>query len=134
MVIHFRVKPGDLSDGPPIHGHTGLEIAWTIVPFVLVTAVAIVSAVVLSKNSDAGPNPVKVTVIGQQFAWTFKYPNGKTYPILRLAGRPDRPADDRVARRSPLVLGAADVPEAGRRSGPPDRARRSRRRGSARSL
>jgi cytochrome c oxidase subunit 2 len=84
VVLHFRVKPGDLSDGPPIHGHTGLEIAWTIVPFILVTAVAIVSAVVLSKNSDAGPNPVKVTVIGQQFAWTFKYPNGQTYPILRL--------------------------------------------------
>jgi cytochrome c oxidase subunit 2 len=83
-LIHFRVKPGDLSDGPPIHGHTGLEIAWTIVPFVLVTAVAVVSAVVLSKNSDAGPNPVKVTVIGQQFEWSFKYPNGQTYPILRL--------------------------------------------------
>jgi cytochrome c oxidase subunit 2 len=84
VVLHFRVKPGDLSDGPPIHGHTGLEIAWTIVPFVLVTAVAVVSAVVLSKNSDAGPNPVKIEVIGQQFAWTFKYPNGQTYPILRM--------------------------------------------------
>ena len=83
-LIHFRVKPGDLSDGPPIHGHTGLEIAWTIVPFILVTAVAIVSAVVLSENSNAGTNPVQVTVIGQQFAWTFKYPNGQTYPILRL--------------------------------------------------
>jgi cytochrome c oxidase subunit 2 len=83
-IIHFRVKPGDLSDGPPIHGHTGLEIAWTIVPFILVTAVAVVSAIVLSENSDAGTNPVKVTVIGQQFAWTFKYPNGQTYPILRL--------------------------------------------------
>jgi cytochrome c oxidase subunit II len=83
-LIHFRVKPGDLSDGPPIHGHTGLEIAWTIVPFVLVTAIAVVSAVVLSENSDAGPNPVKVTVIGQQFEWSFKYPNGQTYPILRL--------------------------------------------------
>ena len=28
----FRVKEGDLSDGPPIHGHSGLEIAWTVVP------------------------------------------------------------------------------------------------------
>src|SRR3954452_12449983 len=25
----FRVEPGDLSDGPPIHGHTMLEILWT---------------------------------------------------------------------------------------------------------
>ncbi|TML67609.1 MAG: hypothetical protein E6G13_11575 [Actinobacteria bacterium] len=27
--VHFRVKEGDLDDGPPVHGHTGLEIAWT---------------------------------------------------------------------------------------------------------
>ena len=80
----FRVKPGDLSDGPPIHGHTGIEIAWTAIPFLLVTAIAVVSAVILSKNSRAGTDPLKITVIGQQFAWTFVYPNGQTYPELRL--------------------------------------------------
>ena len=98
-LIHFRVKPGDLSDGPPIHGHTGLEIVWTAIPFLLVTALAAVSAVVLSKNSDAGPNPVKVTAIAQQFAWQFQYPNGKTYPILRLP----------VGEKVQLTLKAKDV-------------------------
>ena len=28
-VIKFRAGPDDDSDGPPIHGHTGLEIVWT---------------------------------------------------------------------------------------------------------
>ena len=50
----FRAAPEDDSDGPPIHGHTGLEIAWTALPVVLVTAIAIVSAVVLAQNSTRG--------------------------------------------------------------------------------
>src|SRR5271169_3386018 len=32
----FRAKPGDESDGEPIHGNTRLEIIWTIVPTVIV--------------------------------------------------------------------------------------------------
>src|ERR1044071_9389172 len=42
-VLHFRVREDDFEDGPPIHGHTGLEITWKAIPFVLVTALAIVS-------------------------------------------------------------------------------------------
>ena len=49
-IIHFRARPDDDEDGPPTHGHTGLEIVWTAVPAALVTAISIVSAVVLAKN------------------------------------------------------------------------------------
>src|SRR5689334_22287963 len=45
-VMRFRRRPDDDTDGPPIHGHTGLEIAWTAIPTALVTAIAIVSAIV----------------------------------------------------------------------------------------
>jgi cytochrome c oxidase subunit II len=83
-LLKFRVKEGDLSDGPPVHGHTTLEIVWTAVPFVLVTAISIVSAIVLAKDSHAGSNPLVVKVVGQQFAWQFTYPNGKTFGDLRL--------------------------------------------------
>ena len=95
----FRVKEGDLSDGPPIHGHTGLEIAWTVMPFLLVTAVAVVSAIVLHDNTQAATNQLKVTATGVQFAWTFTYPNGQTYPVLRL------PIDRQVV----LTLKSKDV-------------------------
>jgi cytochrome c oxidase subunit 2 len=73
-VLKFRVQPEDESDGPPIHGHTGVEIVWTAIPAVLVTAISIVSAVVLAKNDDAGPNPIRIAVTAQQFAWKFEYP------------------------------------------------------------
>ena len=62
-LINFRVKdPNDWSDGPPIHGHTTLEVVWTIIPTILVTAICIVSAVVLAQNSNAGNDPLKVNV------------------------------------------------------------------------
>ena len=83
-VMHFRARPDDDSDGPPTHGHTTLEIVWTAIPAALVTAISIVSAVVLAQNSHAGSNPVVVKVVAQQFAWQFTYPNGKTYGSLTL--------------------------------------------------
>ncbi len=73
-VWKFRRPPDDDSDGPPVHGHTGLEIAWTAIPFLLVTAIAIVSAIVLAKDDAAGANPLKVNVVAQQFKWSFYYP------------------------------------------------------------
>jgi len=83
-VIHFRARPDDDSDGPPTHGHTTLEIVWTAIPAVLVTAISIVSAVVLAQNGRAGADPLIVKVTAQQFAWEFTYPNGKTYGSLTL--------------------------------------------------
>jgi cytochrome c oxidase subunit 2 len=72
-VWKWRVPLDDDMDGPPIHGHTGLEIAWTAVPAILVIALGIVSAVVLSQNGEAGNRPLEVKAIGQQFAWKFEY-------------------------------------------------------------
>ena len=83
-VWKFRAGPDDDSDGPPVHGHTGIEIAWTAVPAVLVTAISIVSAIVLAQNGDAGSNPLVIKVTAQQFAWSFTYPDGKTYGSLTI--------------------------------------------------
>jgi cytochrome c oxidase subunit 2 len=73
----FRAAPDDETDGPPIHGHSGLEVVWTAIPAVLVVAIGIVSAVVLSRNADAGPNPLVVKVYAQQFAWYYEYPDAE---------------------------------------------------------
>jgi cytochrome c oxidase subunit 2 len=99
----FRVAQDDDSDGPPVHGHTGLEIGWTAIPFALVTSMAIVSAIVLARNDSTGKDPLHVCVTAQQFAWTFNYPKpneactlenfgktGVTSSVLRLPV--DRPA------------------------------------------
>jgi cytochrome c oxidase subunit 2 len=74
-ILKFRRRPDDDTDGPPIHGHTGLEIFWTAIPTALVTAIAVVSAVVLAKDDAAGANPLRVDVVAQQFAWSYYYPS-----------------------------------------------------------
>jgi len=85
-VIKFRAAPDDDSDGPPIHGHTGLEIVWTLIPTVLVVAIGVVSAIVLSRDDAVGKNVLHVNVTAQQFAWSFQYPDAKnlTTGTLRL--------------------------------------------------
>jgi cytochrome c oxidase subunit 2 len=82
----FRVRPDDDSDGPPVHGHTGLEIAWTAVPTILVIAIATVSAIVLAKDDAQGANPLRIEVTAQQFFWTYRYPGygDKESSVLRL--------------------------------------------------
>ncbi len=83
-LLKFRVKPDDDTDGPPTHGHTGLEIVWTAIPAILVTAISVVSAVVLAQNGKAGQKPNEIKVTARQFAWTFEYPNGVVSNILRV--------------------------------------------------
>jgi cytochrome c oxidase subunit II len=85
-ILNFRAKPDDDTDGPPIHGHTGLEIIWTIIPTILVTAIGIVSAIVLAKNDAQGKDVFRVNVTAQQFAWSFSYPEAHnlTSGTLRL--------------------------------------------------
>ena len=95
----FRARPDDDSDGPPIHGHTGLEIFWTAIPAVLVTAISIVSAVVLAQNSNAGSDPVRISVLARQFAWEFTYPNGKSYGFLEVP----------LGRKTQLDITSTDV-------------------------
>jgi len=98
--LKFRVRPDDDTDGPPIHGHTGLEIAWTAVPFVLVVALGVTSAVVLAQNDKArGSNANEIKVTAQQFAWTFEHPNGVKSGTLRI------PVDQSTV----LTLHARDV-------------------------
>jgi len=83
-VVRFRARPDDDSDGAPIHGNTGLEIAWTAFPAVLVTAVAVVSAVALAQNENLPKKHLQVNVLAQQFAWSFSYPKYKGLTVSAL--------------------------------------------------
>ena len=106
-VFRFRADPDDDSDGPPIHGNTKLEIAWTIIPTILVTAIGITSAIVLSRDDALAKNALRVDVVAQQFTWTFKYPSGLTSATLMLPnGR-----ETQLRFRSLDVIHAFFVPE-----------------------
>jgi cytochrome c oxidase subunit 2 len=98
-LIKFRAKPDDDSDGPPIHGHTGIEIVWTVIPTVLVVIIAVASAIVLARNDRVAADSLRVKVVAQQFAWRFEYPGEIPSEMLVL------PVDQDVV----LELHAIDV-------------------------
>jgi cytochrome c oxidase subunit II len=75
-VWKFRAPPDDDSDGPPIHGHTGIEIVWTAIPAALVVIIAVASAIVLAQNDRVADDSLRIKVTAQQFAWRFEYPGG----------------------------------------------------------
>jgi cytochrome c oxidase subunit II len=70
----FRMRPGEeLKDGPPIHGHTRLEVIWTAIPAILLVGLCTYAYVVLTDIEKAEANSMQVRVVGEQFTWTFFY-------------------------------------------------------------
>jgi cytochrome c oxidase subunit 2 len=75
-VWKFRMRPGEeLTDGPPIHGNTRLEIVWTAIPAILLVGLCTYSYIVLHDiEKAAAGEQMNVRVVGEQFTWTFFYP------------------------------------------------------------
>jgi cytochrome c oxidase subunit II len=70
----FKAKPGDESDGEPIHGNTRLEVAWTLIPTIIVLFGAGYSWKVLNDIERPAKDAMTVDVFSQQYAWSFGYP------------------------------------------------------------
>jgi cytochrome c oxidase subunit II len=76
----FKAKPGDESDGEPIHGNTRLEVAWTLIPTIIVLFGAAYSWAVLNDIEEPTKDALTVDVFSQQYAWSFGYPGkGNAY-------------------------------------------------------
>jgi cytochrome c oxidase subunit II len=66
-------------EGPQIHGSTRLEIAWTVVPILILLIVlgfTFYKLPGISLEAAAGEQPLEVVVEGRQFYWQYQYPNG----------------------------------------------------------
>lgn len=107
-VMRFRAKPGDMRDGPPIHGNTRLEVIWVTIPFLMVTGLAIYGWIVLDDIEAKQPNELVVKVTGQQFTWTFEYPDEKVNSTTLVLPK-DQPVDFRVKTND--VIHSFWVPE-----------------------
>lgn len=77
VVIRFRERSTDDGREPPqIYGSNQVEMAWTVVPVLIVVVLFLTTARVIFGIQDA-PKPksaLDVTVIGHQFWWEFRYP------------------------------------------------------------
>ena len=76
-VVKFRGRAMDAGREPAqVYGSTQIELAWTIIPILIVVVLFLATARVIHAIQDA-PEPagaVDVTVIGHQYWWEFRYP------------------------------------------------------------
>jgi cytochrome c oxidase subunit II len=65
-------------EGDQVHGHTRLELIWTVIPVGILAVIAAFVFYELPGISDApaATNAIHVTVEARQFYWQFDYPNG----------------------------------------------------------
>jgi cytochrome c oxidase subunit 2 len=106
-VVAFRKRGQELEDGAPIKGHGPTQTLWIVLSSVLVLALAIWGSLVLVVSAHGagggqGPKPInppsgsaqalQVQVIGQQWAWTYRYPASRGLETAEL----ELPADTLV--------------------------------------
>jgi cytochrome c oxidase subunit 2 len=78
VIIKFRDRRDEGDDREPaqIYGSTQVELAWTVIPVLIVVVLFLTTARMIFAIQDAPkpPDALDVTVVGHQFWWEFRYP------------------------------------------------------------
>lgn len=78
-LVRFRRKPGDdaRSEPPQVYGSNQIELAWTVIPVLIVFVLVGVTARVIASVEDAKApaSAVHATIIGHQWWWEIRYPD-----------------------------------------------------------
>ncbi len=75
-IVRFRRKANADREPAPVYGSTQIELAWTVIPVLIVFVLFLATARVIHAVQDAPKltSALDVTVIGHQFWWEFRYP------------------------------------------------------------
>ncbi|MGI8554229.1 MAG: cytochrome c oxidase subunit II [Dehalococcoidia bacterium] len=80
MLLYILVRYRDRGDRElpvQVHGHTKLEITWTIVPTLLLAGVAVPTLFTLIHIDTIPKDSMTINVTAHQWWWEFQYPDGK---------------------------------------------------------
>jgi len=91
VVVRYRQRAG--APAPrPTHGHTILEIAWTLAPALILVFIAVPTVrTIFATQADAPAGALRVQVVGHQWWWEYRYPDFGVVTATELhlpAGRP----------------------------------------------
>ncbi|MBK8161477.1 MAG: cytochrome c oxidase subunit II [Rhodospirillaceae bacterium] len=59
--------------------HTGLEVAWTVIPILILIVISIPSFKLLYKQLDLPPTDLTIRAIGHQWYWSYEYPDNGNF-------------------------------------------------------
>ncbi len=123
LVLRNRVARHDDDEFPgQVHGNTRLEIAWTIVPAVIMTAIAVGTVATLVDLNSTEANAVevvvdgsttswepKVVVVGQQWWWEYRYYFDRDIQAADLTDAKDLPPADIVTANQMVIPAGEEV-------------------------
>ena len=73
LVVAPGERPGQVAR--QFHGNSRLEVVWTLIPVLIVSAIAVPTFSTLAVTSKPAPEgALQVTAIGHQWWWEFQYP------------------------------------------------------------
>lgn len=73
-IFRYRGKPTD-PEPSQVHGNTTIEIVWTVIPALILAAIAVPTVRgIFETSAIPGPGALEVQVIGHQWWWEFRYP------------------------------------------------------------
>ena len=74
MIWSMLVHRKSLGHKPAtFHDHVGVEIAWTVIPFIILIAMAFPAAKTLIRMYDTSQEDLTIEVRGYQWKWEYKY-------------------------------------------------------------
>jgi cytochrome c oxidase subunit II len=76
--VRFRHRAGDDAHEPPqIYGSNQIELAWTVLPVLIVFVLGLVTARTIAEIQNASPPPgaLQATIVGHQWWWEIRYPD-----------------------------------------------------------
>jgi cytochrome c oxidase subunit II len=73
ILVKFRARRDDAELPVQSHGNVKLEVAWTIVPAVILAVIAVPTVQLIFDLAREPENPLEVRVVGKQYWWEFEY-------------------------------------------------------------
>lgn len=111
-IIRFRWRPGDDDHEPPqVYGSNQIELAWTVIPILIVFVLILVTARTIAavQNAARPATALDVTVVGHQWWWEIRYPALGIVTANELHVPVSDPSDPTKRRPTFLKLESADV-------------------------
>src|SRR5215813_1638156 len=116
IVRYRRRRTDEPSEPPQVYGSDRIELAWTVVPFLIVVVLFLVTARYIwgIERRPQPPDAVEVTIIGNQWWWEIRYPKLGVVTANELhvpVSDPARPTPTFITLQSADVIHSFWIPQ-----------------------